>query len=404
MNDRDVTALLERRAGAVSTSEPPIDAIVAAARAGRPDRRRRAAFLAAAAVLVLILGSGAAWIAERDHASSTGPVSPSRPTGLPTQPLLPPEHGFRWAGLGTIAFRVPSSWTTSDGGCSDATVGTVVVNPPRSDICAQVWPGKSSLHLADLDPRNFIAEMEPSGGEHHVSIDGVPALVTDPVDLSCGRDATSPCASLYGVSVEVPSRNVLAWAVSPSRSTAVDIAASARVIPDGYSAVPSLVGAPQSNAADALGQLGLAPETLCPGGGHVCDGGFTVAQTDPLGGSIVPDGSVVQMLAADPAADLATPPFASITPDRRLSVTTASSSVCPLRAQSVEVVGSQHVVVSLDDSGATPCTADVKVFRTQVALPAGVQPNASVIVELVRTDGTHLGSLLARVASTLVEG
>jgi hypothetical protein len=288
MNEREVTALLERRASVVPTSDPPTDAILDAARRGPARHRHRKAFLAAAAALVLVVGAGVAWDAARNQSSPP----------LPTDTPLPVHEGYRWVGMNGIAFEVPASWTTSDSVCADPTVDTVVVDWRGRDACpAGILPSVSSLHLGTLDARNFIAEVAPPRARHTISIDGVAAIRTDLVDLACGGPISAQdCTSVFGASVLIPSKNVLAWVVSPRRSIVIDIFDSARTIPDGYLAVPDLSGMSASRAADALGALGLDPDPLCPDGGQVCGGDLIVRRLDPPPGTVVAFGSHVSMV------------------------------------------------------------------------------------------------------------
>jgi hypothetical protein len=287
MNEREVTALLERRAATVPPSEPPIDAIFGTA-SGTRRHRHRTAFLAAPAVLTLIIGGGVAWEAAQDH-------SPSVPA-LADSPL-PTHEGYRWVGMSGIAVEVPDSWTTSDNTCAPEAVDTVVFGHSGVDTCQdpRVDPRASSLHFETLDSRNFIAEMASSSEQHAISIGDLSAYRTDPIELNCPQPRPDDCESVFGGSVEIAATGVLVWVESPDRATVTAVLGSIRLVPDEYVAVPNVIGMAQSRAADILGKAGLSPTTQCPGGGHVCDGSFTVRRITPSTGSVVATAADVSM-------------------------------------------------------------------------------------------------------------
>jgi hypothetical protein len=389
MNDRDVTALLERRAAAVPSSRPPIDAIIDAAPGGRPHGHRTA-FLAAAAVLALVIGAGVVWDSSRDDASPPPP----------TDTTLPVHDGYRWFAMNGIAVEVPASWTTASvGSCPPESVDAVVFDQEANAVCQdpRIDPQASSVHFESLDSRNFIAEMARPSQQHTISIGGHRALATDLVELNCPPRSPVDCESVSGASVEVSELDVVIWVESPNPSTVEDVLASARALPDGYVAVPDLTGAAHSSAGRTVLELGLKPESLCSDGGQVCDLGLTIAQTDPLAGSVVPIGSVVALLAVHTTPNAGFPPSALIQTDGRLEVAIAGSSTCPLRATRIASVGEQHVRVRIGGSGGsdTPCTADVKTYTSRIALPAGVRHDEPVIVELVTGSGYLRDAVLA---------
>jgi hypothetical protein len=288
MNEREVTALLERRGAVVPPSDPPIDEILRTSRAaGR--HRHRTALLSAGAVLTLIVGVGIAWEAAQDGA-------PSLPA--PAASPLPTQEGYRWVGMSGIAVEVPGSWTTSESPCAPEAVDSVVFDEHMMSFpcLPRIDPRASSLHFETLDSRNFIAEMARRSQQHRVSIGGgVQALVTDPVDLTCDVSLTRSCTSVFGASIEVPSMNLLAWVESPRAAVAADTISSATRIPDGYVAIPPVSNIAQAKAADAIGKLGLAPVSLCPAGGHVCEGDLAVRRTDPGAGTLVAVGTRVSI-------------------------------------------------------------------------------------------------------------
>jgi hypothetical protein len=294
MNEREVTALLERRAAAVATSDPPIDAILDAGGRDSGGHRHRRAFLAAAAALMLVVAAGVAWDSARDESS------PSLPTDAP----LPTHEGFRWVGMNGIAVEVPLSWATDAVHCGTPLSDTVVFPAGVKANCG--LGATKSFSVA----RFVVAST--SGGLQNVThrsttIDGVPARVGDASrvfstgtpDPGNGCSGSSlGCFPLYGGAIYVPSRDVVIWVESPHKQTVTDIIDSARVIPGGYVAVPDVTGMQQSLAADTLGTLDLDPEPQCPGGGHVCDGSLVVWRLEPAAGTIVNTGSRVAMVVA----------------------------------------------------------------------------------------------------------
>jgi hypothetical protein len=243
--------------------------------------------MAAAAVIALISAAGAAWDATRHDTAPARPVETS----------LPAHEGYRWVGMNGIALEVPASWTTFDSGCAPNAVDSVVFDEHLKLPCLaqRIDPKASSLHLETLDSRNFIAEIAPPSEEHRISVGGVQALVTDPVELNCPSGTHSSCVPVYGVSIEVPSMNLLAWAESPTAAIAADTIASATPIPDGYVAVPAVNDLAQAHAATLIGKRGLSPESMCPSGGHVCDGDLAVRRTDPVAGTVVAAGARVSI-------------------------------------------------------------------------------------------------------------
>jgi hypothetical protein len=288
VNEREVTALLERRASTVTPSDPPIDEIVTTARRQSSRTGHRLAVIAGAAVLAFIVTAGMLWDAVRDESS----------TPAPTDTPLPVHDGYRWVGMNGIAIEVPASWQTSETGCAPEAADAVVFDYLAKLPCyPRIDPRASSLHFETLDSRNFIAEMARRSDQRRFSIDGAQALRSGPVELNCGSTAADSgfCIPVFGVSIEVPSRNLLVWVESSSKVIASEVIASATPIPDGYRAVPAVGGMAQSLAADALGEQGLIPNSLCPNGGHVCGGGLIVDRTDPASGAIVAAGARVSM-------------------------------------------------------------------------------------------------------------
>jgi hypothetical protein len=205
-------------------------------------------------------------------------------------------------------------------------------------------------------------------------------------------------AILAAAAVAVALAASLTWVLARDRAPSQPTGAPHNVR-SGSVTVPDVTGMPQSQAADVIGRLGLNPHSLCPRGTQVCDGAFTVMQTDPLPGSVIPPGTTVDMLVADQAAHTRWTPTATVRPDGTLSLRVYGSGTCPPRAAAITALGEQHVRLRLRTvEGRYGCTADLTVTTTSIALPATVRPDRPVIVDLIGTDGQPAGSILAKPA------
>jgi hypothetical protein len=405
MNEREVTALLERRAAAVPTSDPAIDEILHAARRDSGPHRHRTAFLAAAAVLALLLGIGIVWDAARDEMSRPSPVD--RP--------LPVNDGYRWVGMNGIAVEVPLSWATDAVRCGKPSSDTVVFHVMDVQNLSCGLGATADFSVIDFEVAST------SGGLQNVTdrsttIDGVPARIgdasrvislgtPDPAD-GCSGSALG-CFPLYSGAIYVPSLDVVVWVESPHKQTVTDIVDGARVIPDGYVAVPDVTGMQQSVAADTLGRQGLAPDSVCPHGAPACDGSLTVDQIFPLPGSVVPAGSHVAMyLPSLPDPGLLLPVFA---PNARLSrlgdlrIGLWGDSGCRWQIAATDFVSAEEIVAQLSrpDWG---CAGNYVPTFTHVRVPFASRLGPRFTVSLRLPDGQGWMSLQARPVHAAYEG
>ncbi|HSS67733.1 MAG TPA: hypothetical protein VLK34_04230 [Nocardioidaceae bacterium] len=271
---RDV---LLRAADEIEVQPPPVDALL-----GSAARRRRriaavVAGLSAAAVVVAV-----AIVSSRGGNAATPPTTP------PPAPTTAP--GTRLVGLNGVMASVPGAWANNRVKCGTPMGDTVIWDTDAVRLCQVVpRPEVSVLQIVDVGQNNSALVLAQQAHEP-VTVGGREAyrMPTRPFAPSCpmstqGHPVQCPYPRYEGT-LYVPSLGVVLFASSPHRGVVDPILDSARLIPDGYVAIPVTTTA---NELEALGLRVDLPDGLGPD---------RVLPTDPEVGSVVAVGSTVSMI------------------------------------------------------------------------------------------------------------
>lgn len=133
MSEHVIIELLDRAAGQVSDSEPPVPALLRDAR--RALRRRRSALVAGSVVAVLgVVGTTLA----------VGRLEQGRSHPAPAAALPAPPAGMKWSGIGRQVVAVPESWPMWPGlycGSPDGHEYVTIVEAGINVSCVPIeWP------------------------------------------------------------------------------------------------------------------------------------------------------------------------------------------------------------------------------------------------------------------------
>jgi len=214
--------------------------------------------------------------------SSTDNLAKEPAITTPGALSVPP--GTRLVGMNGIAVEVPISWGVNETRCGQPTRDTVVFERGLTGRSCLLASKVSSLHLATVGlqfTREFLG-MARHGGV----IEDVGTSRSAIARLGCGRVLESQCPAFVG-SLVVPTRDVVMWVNSQHRFVVEDILGSARLIPQGYAAVPDLSGLDETAATKAAEEAGLSYDSQCPDGTTRCDVDPPIQSTDPAAGSVV---------------------------------------------------------------------------------------------------------------------
>lgn len=276
--------LLHRTADQLDVGPAPIDALLAT-----PARRRRrvavtVAGVAAAAVVaaVAVIGPG-----------GEGSRAPTPPAGGPASLQVSP--GMRLVGQGDLTVEVPESWPVVGSECPMAVTG-VVFDRSAGGCFAADYSDHSTLHVA-----SYTAAVAALGGEWLAEKAGPlddaaqsGAYRADPVTAVCAGGPGTDCPGLFRGAVVDPASDVVLWVESSDKAVVDQVIGSARLIPDGFVAVPS------DPTPEALTELGLVVEPAdfdpTPPAGAGAD--WSVSSDLPPG-SVVETGTLVTLSAPD---------------------------------------------------------------------------------------------------------
>ena len=276
--EQDTRQLFQDAAAHMPRTQPPLEELIREGR--RTKRLRGTALVMTAAASVAVVAVGGFLIAPT--LSSTDSLAKDSAITTPEALSVPP--GRRLVGMNGIAVEVPANWGVNEIRCGQPTRDTVVFErgqPARSCFLASKV---SSLHLATVGlrfTREFLG-MARHGG----AIEDVGTSRSAIARLGCGGVLENQCPAFVG-SLVVPTRDVVMWVNSQHRLVVEDILGSARLIPQGYAAVPDLSGMDETAATKAAEEAGLSYDSQCPDGTTRCDVDPPIQSTDPAAGSVV---------------------------------------------------------------------------------------------------------------------
>ncbi len=236
-----VAACLEQHHRGEADVEPLLARIRTGTAGISPRRSRtRPALLAAAAaglVLVLVLASVVAvrWWPDQPDARAVLPT-------LPSFPVAPP--GTRLVGYGDVAVAVPTDWEHNAVSCGSEGPDTVIYPDAAVEGRCATSPGASSITFADPPPY-------PSPYR------AAPVEVGEVGDRVVLGTAVSRTDAGYEQTLLVPVSGFSMVVRSPDRSVVVEVAASMRVVPDGFTVVPPCRGQRLRDAAADLADARL---------------------------------------------------------------------------------------------------------------------------------------------------
>jgi hypothetical protein len=347
---RDV---LLRAADEVVVEPPPIGELL-----GSAARRRRRIVAVVAGVSAAAVVVAVAVVSSGGHES--GPVTSTTPTTAP---------GTRLVGMNGVMVSVPAAWANDRVKCGTPIGDTVMWDTATVQLCQIVpSPEVSVLQIADVGQNNSALSLAQRAREP-VTVGGLEAyrLPTHHFAPSCpasgpgGKPVQCPYPRYEGT-LFIPSLAVVLFASSPHRGVVDPILDSARLIPDGYVAIPSAATGSelQTMGLDIDLQGGVGP--------------FKIASTDPPAGDIVAIGSTVSVGSTSRDASDSTRPHVRIVRAHAVCGPTGG----PAFTVAVRTDRRLHVLVLV-------------VVRGDVIgkIPATVSPNAlnHVVVQQLRPAG-----------------
>lgn len=281
MNEDEATRLFSRAAQAIPPVRlAPAHQLISGGK--RLQRRQRLlGVVGVAAAAALTVGAGALWLPGSSGSADAPPAGNETNAG-PTENDLPAApSGTRWLGFNGVMVAVPRSWSVNDTRCGQPLSDTVVFHD-TGDVRDCLAPGSDRFSLLRAVSLSSPVGSRWRGMEGEAEdIDGVPATRVNRCDSS-----VSP---MCNDALIVPSRDAVFLVALPDDAGAA-VLDSARLVPDGYSAVPSLLGIHSFDAEDVVSEAGLTFEPPCRA--ENCRFALLVFQ-EPLAGSIVTSGSAV---------------------------------------------------------------------------------------------------------------
>jgi hypothetical protein len=240
----------------------------------------------AAAVAVLAL---AACSDPATPTQGTPPASPVSPPGQWTPAAPEPPDGFRWVGVDELVVAVPVAWETQIEPCA----------PPDGDVVHFVGRASAQLDCETVPTRGVSSlSIAPAGSggaiplgrsvDLGIEIDGTHVTTSD---VTCRTSSVGPCSltflaagTAFRVHYRGPEPQAFVAAVRDSLTR----------LPAGLTTVPFFdYGTAVDDAQQQLSTVGLegrSPEVDWP---HYATG------TEPVAGSVVPEGSTVDLRIGD---------------------------------------------------------------------------------------------------------
>jgi hypothetical protein len=367
--------LLLRAADEVDVEPPPVDALLGSA----ARRRRRMA--------AVVAGLSAAAVVVTVAIVSTGGHEVGAPvTSSPTPPTTAP--GTRLVGMNGVMVSVPQDWATNRVRCGTPMGDTVFWNTGAIRLCRIVpSPEVSALQIIDLG-QNGSALSLAQQAHVPVTIGDIQAyrMPTRSFAPSCpmvrpgGKPVQCPYPRYEGT-LYFPSLGLVLFASSPDRGVVDPILDSAKLIPDGYVAVPLNATAAELEAlglqVDVRGDIG--PDRVAPTDppvGSVVAVGSTIAIGRDLNG-LVPDGAGTRMAGMDGVVvsvpdDWPTDDIACSGSDTSAVVFPHEGGTClidPAKAAAVYIVPSQSPLAepwrSMNSATAGPVDGSLRFATTR---------------------------------------
>ena len=232
MNEPYARTLLEDAVRDLEVSRAPSGDLVVQGR--RRHRITRLAQVGGVVAAVVLITSGALWLAD-DDAAHRGSPQPAGPTPTTTTSPSGNENatpaGNRLVAYGPIAVTVPSSWETDRIGCRGGVVeDAVVFEPSRHDDCPLVQGDFSSVHFGPIDswtpqPKAFDALSIETIGSVEVQRSGVGWL------FQYGGGGVTK--EMRAAVLFIPSADVVMWVQSPDPAVVERVMDSVQAVPDG---------------------------------------------------------------------------------------------------------------------------------------------------------------------------
>ena len=201
----------------------------------RRSRSRPALLAGAAAVLVLAGVVAVRWWPDQPDARAVLPL-------MQSFPVAPP--GTRLVGYGDVAVAVPNSWQHNAVSCGNEGSDTVIY--PDAAIEGRCAAGSGASTVTFADPPPYPSPYSSAPGEI--------GEVGERVVLGTAVNRTD---AGYEQTLLVPVSGFSMVVRSPDRSVVVDVAASMRVVPDGFTVVPPCRGQRLRDAAADLAEADL---------------------------------------------------------------------------------------------------------------------------------------------------
>jgi hypothetical protein len=255
LTDAETTRLLERLAGSVPDHAAPVASLLEDARRAR--RRRSTLVASAASVVAVVLVATGLSLSSHDSTTATAAA-----------PV--PAPGMTFVGIRDLVVEVPASWVRFQPECGYPTTPYVYFLPV-------------AVHGCIPEPEN------PPPPQPAIGIGD-----TDHVGSGCGTTGGGPgrCTEVVGTEPGVGFVLEYAWHDASQAAVAAAIADSLRRLPEGWTTVPYVDeyrgGRTVDEAVRTIEDAGLTVGES-PSRGRV-------ARTGPTAGSVVADGSVVDLV------------------------------------------------------------------------------------------------------------
>lgn len=213
-----------------------------------PPRRAKATIAGAALATTVVVGGGAFVL----HQSVVRPSSPSLGRPAVASPgTVEVSLSHRLFGFNRVALQIPRNWTLDDYACGKPQSNTIAVRPPMATAAcyAARADGVSDIVLDSLSSTTAYEWRH---------------LATQPVTLADGTPAERGDTTMDGYHIAVimvPRRDAILVGTSPRAGQLDNVLGSITAMPDGFAAVPDVIGMPVRRAVAVLEVAGLKAET-----------------------------------------------------------------------------------------------------------------------------------------------
>ena len=286
MNEDEATRMFSRAAESLPNATlPPATQLI---RQGQRVRRRQRILSAGslAAVAALIIGAGALWL-PGTNGSPPPPVASNSVSPTPDDDLPAAPDGTRWVGLNGVMIAVPQAWTVNDTKCGQPRSNTVdFYDRLGQRLCA--LPGSDRFtHVRVVRLSSPVGRQYADAEGETVDMDGTVATRFGGED--CGTSSPLRC----GGGVVVSSMDAVFVITGPEPNVINAILDIARLVPEGYTAVPDVSGLFDDSEVEAvMDAAGLESTPRCPAQTE-CEL-MPLDATDPAAGTVVQVGTTLE--------------------------------------------------------------------------------------------------------------